>query len=1213
MLPPDFEELLARVGFRECETARSRLCELAADPAEMLALVAILPALGDALDSSADPDQALLHFVRVVQARGSHLALYHLFRDDPVILEALVHVTAASRYLADVLVRNPEYLEIIGDNNFLGTLRTKESLADELRQAVAPFAATASRLDSVRRFRRREILRIGAADLRGLVNLRQTTEQLSCLADVVIGECLQIVAAPEDSGGLVVLALGKLGGSELNYSSDIDLIFLTDRADRLATGTQLARGLVAALGDASGEGFLYRVDLRLRPFGRAGNLVASADSFAEYLAQQAHPAERQAMLKARPVAGDIEEGRKLLERILPLVLSEPATARLQVRALKQRIERQLEKYGAAKGHVKLAPGGIRDVEFLVQALQLEAGAKQPSMLSGCTLDALARLAPKGILSLADAEELREAYVFHRLVEHRLQLMDNQQVHQLPQGPDELRALARALGVRGSGEAEKLRESYQRRVTRVRAIFERVLGEASAEAVARGGDVAICEDMAICEDVAICESVQAELGMAYDEFDAHDRAWHAELLARISWPEDVAVRAVRESHQQWTVTVATGDRVGILSLVAGLLAASRIDIQSGDAFTLHLAKSLAGPPRKSRVTRRAAQTSSRTTVKVLDVFNVRTAEWVEAAFWEAFRQQLAELVALAAAGNLDAARERLMDRLSERARTALDVQATIYPVEVQVDNDASPTSTVVQIRSTDAPGFLFEFAGALAVLGVSIQRVEIRTHHREVHDIFWVTDDRGDKLLDPDRIHELRVAAALIKQFTHLLPYSPDPAQAFRQFSALARQMLSRPDWVADVQSLESDQVLRTLAELMGVSQFLWEDFLRIQHENLFPVLRDLPALDLAKSQDRLRQELAGDARRLNEVKDREMFRIDLRHITRRIDLEQFSSELSDLAEVVVARACELSHLSLQERFGIPLRDDGRLCPWCVCGLGKFGGRELGFASDIELLFVYEGPGSTTGPSSVPNAQYFDKWVSTFLQTLTVRREGIFEIDLRLRPYGKAGSLACSHEGFMQYFSPTGDAAQFERLALVKLRPVAGDPALAADLVQARDRFVYSSRPLDYNNIRHLRRRQATELVPAQLVSAKYSIGGLVDMEYFVQARQIDAGVSDLKVRATNTQDAIERLQAAGHLSVALAGQLGQAYRFVRELIEALRVVRGHAKDLTLPRPASRDFAHLAWRLGYESPGALAENIQRHMNFAASLWGTDQPAALQPSS
>ncbi len=1202
MFPPDFEELLARVGFREGGIARLRLGELAGDPAEMLALVAILPALGDALDSSADPDQALLQFVRVVQARGSRLALYHLFRDDPAILEALVHVTAASRYLADVLVRNPEYLEIIGDSIRLAQLRTEEELAAELHEAVAPFATTAARLDAVRRFRRREILRIGAADLRGLVDLRGTTEQLSRLAAATIGECLRIVAGQDDWGGLVVLALGKLGGGELNYSSDIDLIFLADRTDRLAPATALARELVAALSDASGEGFLYRVDLRLRPFGGAGNLVVSADTFAEYLAHQAHHAERQAMLKARTVAGAIAEGRKFIECIQPLILDEPREARHRVRALKQRIERQLARDDSATGNVKLAPGGIRDVEFLVQALQLETGAEQSKLVTGCTLDALARLAPAGILSLADADELREAYVFHRLVEHRLQLMDNQQVHQLPDGPDELRSLARSLGVRSPPEADKLRKSYQSRTSRVRAIFERVLGDKTlADSGVRGGDD------------TISQSVQAQLGTAYDRFDAHDRAWHAELLTRVSQPADVAVRAMRESHQQWSVTVAAQDQVGILSLVAGLLAAWRIDITSGDVFTLRLAEPIPKDLAHRRGRARGVHFAARTTAKVLDVFSVRMHEWVEAPFWESFRQELASLVALAAAGNLDGARERLMDRLSEATRRARDVQAPLYPIEVEVDNDVSPTCSVVRIRSTDSPGFLFEFAGALAVLGVSIERVEIHTLHREVRDTFWVTDARGGKLLDPDRIAELRVAAALIKQFTHLLPHSPDPAQALRQFSALTRQMLSRPDWVADLQSLHSDQVLRTLADLLGVSQFLWEDFLRIQHENLFPVVSGLPALDMAKSKDQLRQELAGDARRLNEFKDREMFRIDLRHITRRTDLEEFSSELSDLAEIVVARACELGHASLQERFGVPLRDDGQPCPWCVCGLGKFGGRELGFASDIELLFVYERPGSTSGPHPISTTHYFDEWVSTFLQTLTVRREGIFEIDLRLRPHGKAGSLATTLEGFTQYFSRAGDAAQFERLALVRLRPVAGDPALAAQLAAARDRFVYSGRPLEYDNILHLRRRQAAELVPARLISAKYSMGGLVDVEYFIQARQIEAGGSEASVRVTNTQEAIERLHEVGCLSAGMASQLGEAYRFLRELIESLRVVRGHAKDLTLPPPAARDFAHLAWRLNYSSREALEEEIARHMSFAASLWSMAQPADSEPGT
>jgi glutamate-ammonia-ligase adenylyltransferase len=396
---------------------------------------------------------------------------------------------------------------------------------------------------------------------------------------------------------------------------------------------------------------------------------------------------------------------------------------------------------------------------------------------------------------------------------------------------------------------------------------------------------------------------------------------------------------------------------------------------------------------------------------------------------------------------------------------------------------------------------------------------------------------------------------------------------------------------------------------MGVSQFLWEDFLREQHENLFPVVRDVPALDTTKPKDGLREELAtadhssNPIARLNQFKDREMFRIDLRHITGRIDLARFSQELTNLAEVVIEEACRLCHETLQNRFGTPTVEQGRPCAWSVCGLGKFGGRELGYASDIELLFVYEAEGQKIGTNAISNSRYFEEFVVAFLQTLRTRREGIFQIDLRLRPHGKAGSLACSLESFTHYFSTLGDARQFERLALVKLRPVAGDASLADRISQARDAFVYSGRPIDYDNIQHLRQRQASELVSLRALSAKHSLGGLVDLEYFVQAKQIEIGHANPSVRVTGTLDAIARLQQAGAFSAEQARELSDAFRFLRRLIEALRVVRGHAQDLTIPRTGTIDFAHLARRLHFDFPAALASEIDRQMAVAQELWTT----------
>ena len=474
MLHPDLEALLSRVEFAQPSVARTRLDDLAGDPAELIALARLATEFGDSLSTCADPDAAINHLGRFVHARGARLQLYQLFADHPAAFDGLIQVLAASQYLADVLVRNPEYYHALSDREFLRTPRRPDELRAELHSTCAPFHAPEAKLDAVRRFRRRELLRIGAADLHGLADLGQTTEQLSCLADAVVEQCLRVVSGDGEHAGLIVFALGKLGGGELNYSSDIDLVFVTSDACNVTAATPLAQALTGALSEFSGEGFLYRVDLRLRPYGGSGALVVSSDMFEEYLATKAHPAERQAMLKARTIAGDVAYGREFLQRIAPVIFGDAASARQQVRELKGRIERQLRSRGHADGHVKLGPGGIRDVEFIVQAVQLEAGGTRPELRTGNTLAALARVCEAGIVSSEDVEQLRDAYVFLRVVEHRLQLMENQQVHHLPKSDRDLRVLARSLGFRCTDEVQAFRDEYERRVSSVRAIFERVL-------------------------------------------------------------------------------------------------------------------------------------------------------------------------------------------------------------------------------------------------------------------------------------------------------------------------------------------------------------------------------------------------------------------------------------------------------------------------------------------------------------------------------------------------------------------------------------------------------------------------------------------------------------------------------------------------------------------------------------------------------------------
>jgi len=722
-------------------------------------------------------------------------------------------------------------------------------------------------------------------------------------------------------------------------------------------------------------------------------------------------------------------------------------------------------------------------------------------------------------------------------------------------------------------------------------------------------------------------LDAQFGGAYAGYDATERARHVALLQAIARAEDVAVHAERKADDLWMVTVCAPDHVGALSLIAGLFSSYRLDIISADVFTLRLPASQPtprpAPGRRRRPPPRLRGNQPEAPLRrLLDVFRVRPLDDITPPPWDRLKTDLSTLTALLSQGQESLAREQIVGRVSEVFRAFAGDAAQLFPIAVDVDNDEPASPTRLTIRSADTLGFLFAFTNALADLGVNIERAQVRTIRGEAHDTLWVTDASGRPIVDESHIHQLRVATALIKQFTHLLPRSPNPAQALRQFEALIAQMLSRPEWTLELQDLESTAVLQTLAQLMGVSRFLWEDFLRMQHENLFPVVLDMPALDERRPREELRRELgrllaesrseSASIDTLNSFKDREMFRIDLRHITGRLGFREFSEELSALAEVVVEATADLCRQALQRDLGLQGLGSGADCPWCICALGKFGGSELGFGSDIELVFLYQDTGKPSGPGLAQNAAYFEEFVRRFLATLKARQEGIFEIDLRLRPYGRLGAFASTLDGFRRYYAKGGEAQQFERMALVRLRPIVGGSTLGQLVMEARDAFVYSEEPLDLENIRHLRRRQALELVPAGKTSAKYSPGGLVDIEYYTQARQISVGHVDPHVRVTNTLDAIERLVQGGHLDCDEASHLSGSYRFLRRLIDALRVVRGHAKDLTLPPGDSREFAYLAQRLEFEGTDALGQAIEAQMGLARALWEPGPLTASGPS-
>jgi [glutamine synthetase] adenylyltransferase / [glutamine synthetase]-adenylyl-L-tyrosine phosphorylase len=282
------------------------------------------------------------------------------------------------------------------------------------------------------------------------------------------------------------------------------------------------------------------------------------------------------------------------------------------------------------------------------------------------------------------------------------------------------------------------------------------------------------------------------------------------------------------------------------------------------------------------------------------------------------------------------------------------------------------------------------------------------------------------------------------------------------------------------------------------------------------------------------------------------------------------------------------------QYGQPCDESGKPIPLSVCVLGKSGGYELGYASDIEVMFIYAGSGRTNGPRLITASEYFEKLVVEFMQAIRARHEGIFEIDLDLRPYGKAGSLSVPLDSFRRYFAPGGSAWAYERQALVKLRAIHGDPALGRQIEALRDEYVYSDAAFDATASKAMRERQLRHLVTPGTFNAKYSLGGLVDVEYTVQGLQITHGSLHPELRLTNTRAAIAALVAGGHLPADDGAAMAEAHLFLQTLINALRVVRGNSRDLTIPAENSQEFAFLARRLGYSNDTArLQADLARH--------------------
>jgi len=1204
-------QLLTHLGFTDQAAAYKALQSIARDYGRFPSFHRFSHIAIQQLSASAGPSRALLNFERFAASVADKGAFMTALLDERRTLEILVMLFAGSQFLTDVLIKSPDYFSEIQSIKKLSVIKSRQQMELEAHASVKCSATLPEKLNELRRFQKKEFLRIGSGDLFGLIGFQPVIGQLTSLARAITQVCLDLICKEYslEQAGFAVLGLGKLGGRELNYSSDIDLIFLARSTNE--EKQKLGRLLIDALSKATEEGFLYRVDMRLRPWGSAGRLVPGLEENVNYIEKKAELWEKQAFYKARFVAGDEILAISFRNQIQPCILDLPKNKlRREILKMKGEIEKKLKLRGKFWGEVKSGVGSIRDVEFVTQFLQITTGTSEAGAHSRNTLDGLARLATCKIIENDDYRIAAEGYVFLRSVEHHLQIMHDRQTHQLPQSKMELTYLARRLGFAEDDDpGRQLVIRYQEHSAALRSVYEKYINESDTPAQEP-------DEKNISHDPGAFASHIKRLDAAYTTtFSAAQVQKHAEMADSLNVENTLSVHAEKLSASEWEITIVSFDYTAILSTICGLFVEFDLAIIEGAIFTYQPEAKENRPQKHSGQLRRVKglQKTTGGKRKIVDVFKVRahnpdlSEEWLQE-YTSSLSQFVQDL--------RDKKHQQVQGEVARRVALSLQKkqnnadEGRTLPAEIAIDNNLSAEHTVIQINAPDTIGFLYELTNALTLNGINIFRVIVRCLDNRAHDTLFLTNVHGRKITDPEKLYQLRATTVLVKHFTHLLPRSSNPQSAILHFRELVTNVFSQSNWHASLTSLEKPDVLDALARMLGVSDFLWSDFLRMQHDNLFPIIQDLESLKEEKSRKSLLDAINSDTapsfnfeqkrKMLNEFKDREMFRIDMRYIQGLVPYRTFFGEITDLAEIVVEKATEYSFEELSKNHGLPRLENGKTCPWCVMALGKFGGRGLGFASDIELMFLYEAEGKTDGEKPLQNSLFFERMVNALSRYITAKNAGIFEIDMRLRPYGKHGNLAVSLASFKNYYCQTGSAWPYERQALVRLRPIAGNQNFAKIITNLRDSFVYGGQSPDIASIDALREKQHRELVAGGAINAKFSPGGLVDLEYLVQLLQMKYGKDKKSLRTPNTDEAIAALHQEGVFSHTDFEQIRAAHTFLRILIEALRMVRGNAKDLNVPLENSKEYSFLIRRLGYVSNRELKSNLTETVNSVQRL-------------
>ena len=995
---------LRSLGIVNGARALENLATIAGSGVTIDLLAEVCTQLGRYLPEASDPDMALNNFERFLLAARSRLGLAALLARDETALPILLRIFSTSQYLSDLMIRDTESYDALRLTE--GQPIARQALIDDLATRIGRATSADSAMLMIRAFKHREILRIAYGDIIAAQRVDDVTIQLSYVADAICNAALQFAHSqlrrrfgdPQTADGqscrFVVLALGKLGGMELNYSSDVDLIALyetdgqTEGAHPIANRDffdRVVRDMSKIISETTELGIAYRVDLRLRPDGSKGPITNSLKAALQYYDLKGRTWERQAFIKARPIAGDLDLGQTFLAALEPWVFHRNLR-RVDIsgiRALKRKIEKRAVAEGVDERNIKTGHGGIRDIEFVIQFLQLLNGHESPLVKTPNTLDAIDRLQRAGCLTMQESVLLQENYSWLRKLEHRLQIMFDLQTHTLPEDRDELTKVAIRMSAEPHRDREIVLRQFNSRLAEVKRINRRILDHLLHDAFQENGDQVTPEADLILDPEASQASV--------------------ELILRPYGFEDL-----QSAYQ---------------------------DLQSlAEERTLFLSQ------------RRC-------------------------------RHFLAAI-----AGRL----------LQEIAKTP-DPDATLKTLNAVSDS-----------------------------IGGKVVLWELFSFH-------------------PPSMELCIKLCACCPYLTTILRSNPGMIDGLMDSLTM--------------ESVPSTEFLRdNLAEVTrGV-------------EDLTPVLQSF--------------------------KNDQHLRVGVRDILGRDSIRDTHRTLADVAELTLTAVVDREYEKLSTRLGEPQLKSGETCELVVLAMGKLGGREPNYHSDLDVIFLYQGDGNTHHVDvacQTTNQHFFSKLGTKIIKGISAASQfgRLYELDCRLRPTGKSGSLAVSLSEFQRYFL-SGQGQTWERQALCKARPIFGSTAAREEAERAVKTAIFCQpwSPSMAEDIRNMRLRMQKDCNTRNLKRAE---GGAVDVEFAVQLLQLRHGEENPAIMVPGTIAAIEAITRAGYLKSEEGLFWSQSYQLLRNVEARLRLMNITARHDLPTDPDELD--KLAFLTGYPNAAQLESEIQ----------------------